>query len=130
MLWLIGMIAAVLAVCRRIAQFGEFMKFGKIFAAAAGLSISLGIAPAAFAFGPDSYTGDVGLIAATFCPSGSFEAAGQELSIPQYNVLFSLIGTTHGGDGQRTFKLPDLRGNAPEDMRFCIVYSGIYPTRP
>ena len=43
-------------------------------------------------------------------PGGYMEAAGQLLSIATNQVLFSLIGTTFGGDGQSTFALPDLRG--------------------
>lgn len=38
---------------------------------------------------------------------------GQILSISQYSALFSLLGTTYGGNGQTTFALPDLRGRVP-----------------
>jgi microcystin-dependent protein len=38
---------------------------------------------------------------------------GQLMSISEYEVLFTLIGTTYGGDGQSTFALPDLRGRIP-----------------
>jgi microcystin-dependent protein len=38
---------------------------------------------------------------------------GQLLAISEYNVLYALIGTTYGGDGQMTFALPDLRGRMP-----------------
>ena len=50
-----------------------------------------------------AYVGDV-------VPAGYMEAAGQELQIGDHDVLFQLIGTTYGGDGQSTFMLPDLRG--------------------
>ena len=46
----------------------------------------------------------------TFCPRGWAEADGQLLPISQYTALFSLYGTTYGGDGRTTFALPDLRG--------------------
>jgi microcystin-dependent protein len=45
-----------------------------------------------------------------FAPQGWLEANGQILSIAENTALFSLIGTTYGGDGQTTFALPDLRG--------------------
>lgn len=47
-----------------------------------------------------------------FCPRGWAECNGQILSIAQNTALFSLIGTTFGGDGRTTFGLPDLRGRA------------------
>jgi microcystin-dependent protein len=48
-----------------------------------------------------------------FAPSGWALCAGQLLSISQNTALFSLLGTTYGGDGQSTFGLPDLRGRIP-----------------
>lgn len=45
-----------------------------------------------------------------FCPRGWTEAGGQIMSIAQNTALFSLLGTTYGGNGQTTFGLPDLRG--------------------
>jgi microcystin-dependent protein len=51
--------------------------------------------------------------AGNFAPRGWLMCAGQLLSIAQNNALFSLLGTTYGGDGQNTFALPDLRGRTP-----------------
>ena len=48
-----------------------------------------------------------------FCPRGWASADGQLLAISQSTALFSLIGTTFGGDGRVTFALPDLRGRIP-----------------
>jgi microcystin-dependent protein len=48
--------------------------------------------------------------ALSFVPCGYLEAAGQELRIAENEFLFSVIGTSFGGDGQTTFALPDLRG--------------------
>ncbi|HAD12810.1 MAG TPA: phage tail protein [Saprospirales bacterium] len=48
-----------------------------------------------------------------FAPTAWMFCAGQLLSIAEYNALFSLLGTTYGGDGQTTFALPDLRGRIP-----------------
>ena len=48
-----------------------------------------------------------------FAPRGFALCQGQSLSIAQNTALFSLLGTTYGGNGQTTFNLPDLRGRAP-----------------
>ena len=49
----------------------------------------------------------------SFAPNGWALCNGQLLSISQYTALFSLLGTTYGGDGVRTFALPDLQGRVP-----------------
>jgi microcystin-dependent protein len=54
--------------------------------------------------------GDISLFAGGYAPGGWAFAAGQNLPIAQNDALFSLLGTTYGGDGQHTFALPDLRG--------------------
>jgi len=61
----------------------------------------------------DSYLGAVSTFAGNFAPSGFMVCAGQELPIKQYNALFSILGTTYGGDGRSTFELPDLRSRVP-----------------
>jgi microcystin-dependent protein len=61
----------------------------------------------------DPLIGEIKLFAGSFAPDGWFTCEGQTLSISQYTALFSLIGTTYGGDGMSTFKLPDLRGAFP-----------------
>ena len=48
-----------------------------------------------------------------FAPAGWAFCDGSLLSIAQFDVLFALIGTTYGGDGQQTFALPDLRSRVP-----------------
>lgn len=48
-----------------------------------------------------------------FAPSGWAQCAGQLLPISQNTALFSLLGTTYGGDGKSNFALPDLQGRAP-----------------
>ena len=48
-----------------------------------------------------------------FAPRGWAFCDGQLLSIAQNTALFSILGTTYGGDGRTTFALPDLRGRAP-----------------
>jgi len=54
--------------------------------------------------------GEVRLFAGNFEPRGWAFCAGQILSIAQNTALFSILGTTYGGNGQTTFGLPDLRG--------------------
>ena len=48
-----------------------------------------------------------------FCPAGWVPANGAEMHISENADLFSLLGTTYGGNGQSTFGLPDLRGRMP-----------------
>ena len=48
-----------------------------------------------------------------FAPAGWALCGGQLISIADNDALFSLLGTTYGGDGQNTFGLPDLRGRIP-----------------
>ena len=59
------------------------------------------------------FVGELRLVGYTFAPLGWQFCNGQLMSIEQYQALFSLIGTTYGGDGQTTFALPDLRGRVP-----------------
>jgi microcystin-dependent protein len=61
----------------------------------------------------DPYVGEIRLFAGNFAPQGWAFCDGQLLSIATNEVLFDLIGTTYGGDGQTTFALPDLRGRVP-----------------
>jgi microcystin-dependent protein len=56
------------------------------------------------------YVGDVCAVAYGACPQGFAAAQGQLLPIGPNQPLFSLLGTTFGGDGVNTFALPDLRG--------------------
>ena len=61
----------------------------------------------------DPFYGEIRMFAGNFAPFGWMFCQGQLLSISENDVLFTLIGTTYGGDGQTTFALPDLRGRAP-----------------
>jgi microcystin-dependent protein len=58
----------------------------------------------------EGYIAVLWLFAGNFAPRGWALCQGQILSIAQNTALFSLIGTTYGGNGQTTFALPDLRG--------------------
>ncbi|MCB9537585.1 MAG: phage tail protein [Myxococcales bacterium] len=57
--------------------------------------------------------GEIRLFAGNFAPRAWAFCNGQLLPIAQNQALFSILGTTYGGDGQTTFALPDLRGRAP-----------------
>lgn len=61
----------------------------------------------------EQFVGEVRLFAGNFAPRGWALADGQLLSISQNTALFSLLGTSYGGNGQTTFALPDLRGRSP-----------------
>lgn len=61
----------------------------------------------------DPHVGEVRLFAGTFAPVGWMLCDGRLLNIDQHTDLFTLIGTTFGGDGIRTFAVPDLRGRVP-----------------
>jgi microcystin-dependent protein len=58
------------------------------------------------------YIGEIKMISWNFAPKGWAFCAGQLLPINQNQPLFSLFGTTYGGNGQTNFALPDLRGVA------------------
>jgi microcystin-dependent protein len=61
----------------------------------------------------EAFIGSMVLFAGNFAPRGWAFCQGQLLAISQNAALFSILGTTYGGDGQTTFALPDLRGRAP-----------------
>lgn len=61
----------------------------------------------------EPYIGEIRVFSGTFAPIGWALCNGQLLSISDADALYSLIGTTYGGDGQTTFGLPDLRGRVP-----------------
>src|SRR5215213_8842465 len=57
--------------------------------------------------------GEIRMFAGTFAPRNWAFCAGQLMSISQNTALFSILGTTYGGNGQTTFALPDLRSRVP-----------------
>lgn len=61
----------------------------------------------------EPFIGQIQLFGFGWAPVGWAVCAGQLLSISQNTALFSLLGTTYGGDGRTTFGLPDLRGRVP-----------------
>ena len=61
----------------------------------------------------DPFLGEVKIVSFPFAPKGWALCNGQLLPINQNQALFSILGTTYGGNGQTTFGLPDLRGRTP-----------------
>lgn len=61
----------------------------------------------------EPFIGQIILFAGNFAPRGWTLCDGQLLAISQHQALFSIIGTTYGGDGKTTFALPDLRSRVP-----------------
>ena len=62
------------------------------------------------------YVGEIRMFAGNFAPNGWMFCEGQTLPISENEVLFQLIGTTYGGDGQETFNLPNLASRVPLHM--------------
>ncbi|MEG0928404.1 phage tail protein [Chryseobacterium sp.] len=58
----------------------------------------------------DEYIGIIKLFAGNFAPRGWMFCDGRLLSIANYSAVFSILGTTYGGDGRTTFALPNLKG--------------------
>ena len=61
----------------------------------------------------DPFLGEIKLVPYGFEPKGWAYCDGRELPINQNQALFALLGTSFGGDGKTTFRLPDLRGRVP-----------------
>jgi microcystin-dependent protein len=61
----------------------------------------------------EPYIGEIRMVGFNFAPAGWAFCDGRLLPIAENDALFTLIGTTYGGDGQTTFALPDLRGRLP-----------------
>lgn len=79
-------------------------------AGASVLMIATNRTPVEETQGVDPFIGEVTMFAGNFAPRGWAFCDGQLLSISDNSALFSLLGTTYGGDGRTTFGLPDLRG--------------------
>ena len=86
-----------------------------------------GTGGAAAANGTPCTLGEIRLTASTVKTAGGLPANGQLLLIAENDGLFSLLGTTYGGDGKSTFALPDLRAVAPDHMTYSICVAGNSP---
>ncbi len=65
---------------------------------------------------PEPYIGEIRMFAGSFAPNGWMLCQGQTLPISENDALFTLIGTTYGGDGESTFNLPNLASRVPIHM--------------
>jgi microcystin-dependent protein len=96
------------------------------------LAITSAVPRLALAQATNPFIGQVMTAAFNFCPVGWATMNGQLLSIAQNQALFSLLGTTYGGDGQQTFALPTGKPvftatGAP--FLQCIALQGVFPAR-
>src|SRR5215208_3940598 len=65
---------------------------------------------------PEPYIGEIRMFAGNFAPNGWMFCSGQLIPISENDALFTLLGTTYGGDGQETFALPNLQSRIPIHM--------------
>ncbi len=72
----------------------------------------------------EPYLAEVRIVGFSFAPRGWALCDGQLLPINQNQALFSLLGTTYGGDGRTTFALPDLRGRTPIHVEGSVHRQG------
>jgi microcystin-dependent protein len=72
------------------------------------------------------FIGEIRMFGGNFAPAGWAFCEGQLIPISENDALFTLIGTTYGGDGQETFALPDLRGRLPihQGNGFILAQTG------
>jgi microcystin-dependent protein len=92
----------------------------------------------------DEYLGIIKLFAGNFAPRGWAYCDGRLMSIAQNSALFSILGTSYGGDGMTTFALPDMRVRDSSNplggtnwvgiegmpqMGYIICLEGIFPSR-
>jgi microcystin-dependent protein len=73
----------------------------------------------------DAFIGEIRLFAGNYAPANWALCNGQVLLVNSNLVLFSIVGTTYGGDGTKTFALPDLRGRVPVGADLSISSSGL-----
>ena len=72
------------------------------------------------------FVGEIREVGFNFAPPGWLPCDGRLLPISQYQVLYTLLGTTYGGDGVNTFAIPDLQGRAPVHQGSLNGNSSVY----
>ncbi len=86
----------------------------------------------------DDMLGSIKQVAFTYEPEGYLYCAGQTLDIAHHNAVFALLGIQFGGDGNKTFNLPDLRPTGDDgkkrdwqegELRSIICVNGMFPVR-
>jgi len=105
-------------------------------AAATAVAMILGSSPALADCSYDTpMLASVCTTVASFCPARYLDADGRLLAIKDNQALFTLLGTTYGGDGVTTFALPDLHAQPsakPHDqqkLHKCIAVTAVFPAR-
>jgi len=83
----------------------------------------------------EGYIGQILLFAGLFAPRGWRYCDGSLMPVNQNQALFSILGTTYGGDGRTTFALPKLNTvkntvGAKAGIKYVICIEGIFPSRP
>lgn len=84
--------------------------------AALGAALGMPALAPTTALASEPFVGEIRFFGFNFAPLNWATCSGQVMSIAQNDVLFALVGTTYGGDGQNTFNLPDMRGRIPLHM--------------
>jgi len=80
----------------------------------------------------EEYLGMVKMFAGNFAPRGWVYCDGHLMDITQNTALFTILGTTYGGDGISTFGLPKLdsvKSGKDAEIKYVICVEGIYPSR-
>lgn len=72
----------------------------------------------------EPYIGEIKIVGFDFAPRGYAKCDGQILAIAQNQALFSILGTTYGGNGITNFALPELRGRVPIHIGNGIILGG------
>lgn len=85
-----------------------------------------------YAQASEPYLGEVLIFAGNFCPVGWSTMQGQLLPISEYAALFSILGTTYGGNGTTNFALPTAKPIFTANRATftqCIALQGVFPSR-
>ena len=77
----------------------------------------------------DPFVAEIRIFPFNFAPRGWAWCNGQLLPLSQNTALFSLLGTTYGGDGHTTFALPKLSPLGPNGPYYCIGLTGAPPKK-
>ena len=72
----------------------------------------------------EAFIGEIRMFAGNFAPMDWMFCQGQTLNIVQYQALYSILGTTYGGDGRTTFALPNLCGRVPVGTNSTVKILG------
>lgn len=73
--------------------------------------------------------GEIRMFAGSYAPKDWAFCEGQLIEINSNNILFAIIGTNFGGDGVKTYALPNLQKQAPEGIKYMICVMGQFPMR-